>query len=128
MTADEELSFGPRILKWPEAETRQFVQAGLDWTGLAADDCPLDLHPADIRMLAIAACNTRVSTLVLDEPTVGLDAAGITKINGLIRSLRLEGKAVIVITHDQEIAAQADRIVTLRDGVVHDEAAVLVSG
>jgi ABC-type multidrug transport system ATPase subunit len=72
-------------------------------------------------MLAIAACNTRVSTLVLDEPTVGLDTAGIAKINELIRSLRLAGKAIIVITHDQEIAAQADRIVTIRDGRVYAE-------
>lgn len=121
MTTEEELSFGPRLLKWSPDETSRFVTEGLAWTGLAADNCPLDLHPADLRMLAIAACNTRVSTLVLDEPTVGLDTAGIAKINKLIRSLRTQGKAVVVITHDQEIAAQADRIVTIQDGKVHEE-------
>ena len=121
MTTVEELSFGPRILKWTPPATDKFVKDGLDWTSLAADDCPIDLHPADLRMLAIAACNTNISLLVLDEPTVGLDTAGITKINALIGTLRAQGKAVVVITHDQEIAAQADRIVTIKDGKVHAE-------
>lgn len=121
MTTEEELAFGPRVLKWPPGQIACFVQEGVAWTGLAPDDCPLDLHGADLRMLAIAACNTRVSTLVLDEPTVGLDTAGIAKINDLIRTLRLQGKAVVVITHDEEIAAQADRIVSIQDGRVHEE-------
>jgi len=60
---------------------------------------------------------------VLDEPTVGLDTAGITKINTLVGALRAQGKAVVVITHDQEIAARADRIVTIKDGKVHEERA-----
>ena len=123
MTTAEELSFGPRILKWTSPETDKFVKQGLDWTTLAEDDCPIDLHPADLRMLAIAACNTNNSLLVLDEPTVGLDTAGITKINALVGALRAQGKAVVVITHDQEIAAQADRIVTIKDGKVHEERA-----
>ena len=121
MTAVEELSFGPRILKWTPPATDKFVRDGLGWTGLAVDDCPIDLHPADLRMLAIAACNTDISLLVLDEPTVGLDTAGIIKLNALIGTLRALGKAVVVITHDREIAAQADRIVTIKDGKVHAE-------
>ncbi len=121
MTTEEELSFGPRILRWPTDETKRFVQEGLAWTNLAPDDCPLDLHPADLRMLAIAACNTRVSTLILDEPTVGLDTAGIAKINDLIRTLRTQGKAVVVIADDREMGAQAERSVTIQDGRVHEE-------
>ena len=69
----------------------------------------------------------RVSTLVLDEPTVGLDTAGIAQINDLIRSLRHQGKAVVVITHDREIAAQADRVVTILDGRVHEESNQLLA-
>ncbi len=121
MTAEEELAFGPRILKWPEDDVRAFVQEGTAWTGLSPLDCPLDLHPSDVRMLALAACNTRVSTLVLDEPTIGLDAAGITRIIDLIRTLRMQGKAVVVITHNQEIAAHADRVVRIQDGRVEEE-------
>lgn len=118
MTVTDELNFGPRLLKWPEERVQSFVRQGLHFTGLAEEDCPLDLHPADVRMLEIAACNTDLSTYVLDEPTVGLDAEGIAKVHHLIGELRQQGKAVIVITHDEKMAAQADRIVVIRDGVV----------
>jgi energy-coupling factor transporter ATP-binding protein EcfA2 len=118
MTVTDELSFGPKILKWPQEKLQAFVQSGIDFTGLSADDCPLDIHPADVRMLEIAACNTDVTTYVLDEPTVGLDAEGIAKVHGLINQLRQQGKGVIVITHDEKMAAQADRIVVIRDGLI----------
>jgi energy-coupling factor transporter ATP-binding protein EcfA2 len=118
MTVEDELSFGPKVLKWPEGKVQAFVQSGLDFTGLAADDCPLDLHPADVRMLEISSCNTDLCAYVLDEPTVGLDAQGIARVHGLIDSLRHEGKGVVVITHDEAMAAQADRIIVIRGGVV----------
>jgi energy-coupling factor transport system ATP-binding protein len=118
MTVTDELSFGPKILKWPQAKLQEFVQSGIDFTGLAVDDCPLDIHPADVRMLEIAACNTDVTTYVLDEPTVGLDAEGITKVHRLIDQLRRQGKGVVVITHDEKMAAQADRVVVIRDGLI----------
>ncbi len=121
MTVTDELSFGPKILKWPEEKVRSFVKAGQDFTGLLADDCPLDLHPADVRMLEIAACNTEVHTYVLDEPTVGLDAEGIAKVQHLIGELRQQSKGVVVITHDEKMAAQADRVVVIRDGRVASE-------
>lgn len=121
MTVQDELSFGPKVLKWTEEKINCFLQEGLEFTGLAADDCPLDIHPADVRMLEIAACNTDLCAYVLDEPTVGLDAQGITKVHGLIDELRLQGKGVVVITHDEAMAAQADRIVVIRDGLVADE-------
>lgn len=118
MTVTDELCFGPKILKWPEEKIQSFVRAGLDFIGLPADDCPLDMHPADVRMLEIAACNTDLCTYVLDEPTVGLDAEGIVKVHRLIGELRQQGKGVIVITHDENMAVQADRIVVIRDGRV----------
>jgi putative ABC transport system ATP-binding protein len=76
------------------------------------------MHQADVRMLEIAACNTDVSTYVLDEPTVGLDAEGIAKLHLLRGKRRQQGKGVIVRTHDEKIAAQANRIVVIRDGLV----------
>lgn len=123
MTVTDELSFGPKVLKWPEQKVQQFIQAGLNFTGLTPDDCPLDLHPADVRMLEIAACNTDLCAYVLDEPTVGLDANGIAKVHGLIDDLRRQGKGVVVITHDEAMAAQADRILVIRDGRVVSETA-----
>jgi energy-coupling factor transporter ATP-binding protein EcfA2 len=121
MTVDDELSFGPKVLKWAAPKIKDFIQAGLTFTGLAPEDCPLDLHPADVRMLEIAACNTDLCAYVLDEPTVGLDAAGIVKVHNLIDELRRQGKGVVVITHDEAMAAQADRILVIRDGRVVSE-------
>ena len=92
------------------------MRDGVAWTGLQADDCPLDMHPADLRMLAIAACNTDLCAYVLDEPTVGLDMQGIARVHGLIEQLRRQGMAVVVITHDEKMAEQADRVVVIRDG------------
>jgi energy-coupling factor transporter ATP-binding protein EcfA2 len=58
---------------------------------------------------------------VLDEPTVGLDAKGISKVHELIGKLCQQGKGVVVITHDQKMAAQADRIIVIQDGRVVGE-------
>ncbi len=120
-TVRNELALGPNILRWTPERVEAFVQHGLDWTGIPADTCPLDLHPSQARMLAIAACNTDISVLILDEPTVGLDSQGILKLMRLVNELLQQGKGVIVITHDEEVAALADRIVEIRDGRVVEE-------
>jgi energy-coupling factor transport system ATP-binding protein len=118
MTVSDELSFGPKILKWPDEKVQQFVHSGITFTGLGPDDCPLDLHAADVRMLEICACNTDLCAYVLDEPTVGLDSQDIRKVLDFIDDLRLQGKGVIVITHDEAMAAQADRMIVINDGKV----------
>jgi len=121
MTVEEELSFGPKILGWSKSDTNAFVGKGLEWTSLDPLACPLDLHPSDIRMLVIAACNTKVSTLILDEPTIGLDSVAITRIANLIQRLRGEGKAIVIITHDQQFAKIANRVVFIKDGKVEEK-------
>ena len=116
MMVGEELAFGPRILRWPAHEITEFVGSGLQWTGLDPLACPLDLHPAQVRLLATSSSNARVSTLVLDEPTIGLDTEGIQKVMDLVGTLLEEGKAVAIITHDEQIASVAHRLVVIDDG------------
>jgi energy-coupling factor transporter ATP-binding protein EcfA2/energy-coupling factor transporter transmembrane protein EcfT len=118
MTVREELAFGPKILGWPEKEMKDFVDDGLEWTGLDPLACPLDLHPAQVRLLATAASNVRVRTLVLDEPTIGLDTEGVRQVMALVEALLHEGKAVVIITHDERIARLASRLVVIDDGQV----------
>jgi energy-coupling factor transport system ATP-binding protein len=120
-TVRNELALGPNILKWPPSAAEPFIQKGLAWTGIDADVCPLDIHPAQARLLAIAAGNTDVSAIILDEPTVGIDAAGVEKVMGLVTELLAQGKAVIIITHDEAVASLAHRIVVIRDGKVAEE-------
>jgi energy-coupling factor transporter ATP-binding protein EcfA2 len=97
-------------------EIGQFVDAGLEWTGLDPSACPLDLHPAQVRLLATASSNVHVSTLVLDEPTIGLDTERIRKVMDLVTTLLDDGIAVAVITHDQQIASLANRLIVVDDG------------
>ena len=79
------------------------------------------LEPGISWMLAIAACNTDARVLILDEPTVGLDSTGIQKVMDLVTAVLAQGKAVIIVTHDEEVASLAHRILVIRDGLVVEE-------
>jgi len=120
-TVRSELALGANILHWTPERVEAFVQQGLEWTGIDPDACPLDLHPSQARMLAIAACDTDAAVVILDEPTVGLDSQGIRTLMERINSLLEQGKAVIVITHDEAVARLANRVLVIRDGLVAEE-------
>ena len=73
---------------------------------------------AERRARAIAA---RSPILMADEPTGALDSRTGEQVLGLMRQMNAEGTTVILITHDNGIAAQADRTVRVKDGrIVHD--------
>lgn len=59
--------------------------------------------------------------LFADEPTGALDAASGRVVLDLLRGVRDRGSAVLMVTHDLESAARADRSVVIRDGRVHRE-------
>ena len=120
-TVRSELALGANILKWAPERTAAFIESGLAWTGLDPEFSPLDIHPSQARMLAIAASNTDAAILILDEPTVGLDALGIKKLMNMVTSLLSQGKSVIIITHDESVANLAHRILVIRDGKVDEE-------
>jgi putative ABC transport system ATP-binding protein len=67
--------------------------------------------------LAVALANTP-KVLLADEPTGELDHANAVRLIGELRARAQSGTAAIVVTHSQELAEEADRIVALRDGQV----------
>ena len=73
------------------------------------------------RTAAARALITNPHILLADEPTGALDSRTGEQVLGLMRQMNAEGTTVILITHDNGIAAQADRTVRVKDGrIVHD--------
>jgi putative ABC transport system ATP-binding protein len=72
--------------------------------------------------VAIArALVTQPSIILADEPTGNLDSRTSEEIMALFERLHTEGQTVIMVTHEPDIAAHADRVVTLRDGVISSD-------
>ena len=112
----------------PARERRRRAVAALESVGLGDR---LDHHPSQLsggqqQRVAIArALVNGPSILMGDEPTGNLDSRTGQDVIDLFRRLnRDQGLTVIIVTHDRGVAAAADRVVTLRDGlVVSDETA-----
>jgi len=111
-----------------QAETR--ARDLLDLLGLAdkVRNAPGVLSGGQRQRLAIArALANKPSLLLADEPTGALDTAGGAEVLELFRRLHADGQAILMVTHDQEVADAADRIVTMRDGRIEDGTAAPTS-
>jgi macrolide transport system ATP-binding/permease protein len=104
------------------AEAPALAQEALRSLGLAGreENYPSQLSGGQQQRVAIArALINDPAILLADEPTGNLDSATATEIMTTIRSLNREkGLTVMLVTHEPDMAAFADRIVTMRDGVV----------
>ncbi|HGE6107884.1 TPA: ABC transporter ATP-binding protein [Vibrio cholerae] len=87
------------------------------------DHKPNQLSGGQKQRVAIArALINQPQILLADEPTGALDSKSGTEIEALFNELHREGRTIIVVTHDNELAKRTKRIVTIRDGqVVSDE-------
>jgi putative ABC transport system ATP-binding protein len=98
----------------------------LEYVGLKhrAEHRATQLSGGEMQRVAIArALANRPSLLLADEPTGELDAATGQEILQLFRRLHRDGTSLIVVTHDEHLAAQADRIIHMLDGRIHSESA-----
>jgi putative ABC transport system ATP-binding protein len=83
---------------------------------------PSQLSGGQRQRVAIArALVTRPSLLLADEPTGNLDSRTSAEILALFDRLHGEGQTVVLVTHEPDVAAHAERVVTLRDGTVADD-------
>ena len=96
---------------------RNLTLVGLDNKG---DHLPSELSGGEQQRVAIArALANDPPILVADEPTGNLDSATGERIFGILRDLvRVEGKTVVYVTHDNMLAAQAGRLIQVRDGLI----------
>ena len=83
---------------------------------------PVQLSGGQQQRVALARALANTPDIVLgDEPTGNLDSASTREVLGLLRGARDRGQTLLLATHDARVAAAADRVVTLRDGLASDE-------
>jgi putative ABC transport system ATP-binding protein len=107
----------------PRAARRRGTEL-LDRVGLAdrAGFLPAALSGGQRQRVAVArALSNEPRVLLADEPTGNLDSAATLEVLRLFESLHDAGQTLVIVTHDERIAATADRLISMRDGAFVDE-------
>ena len=83
---------------------------------------PAQMSGGERQRVAIARALINKPLLILaDEPTGNLDTANSIEIMRLFEKIHLSGRTLIVVTHEEEIAAFAERIIRVRDGIIVED-------
>lgn len=120
-TVGEEIAFAPENLGFSEEQKEDCTARAMDALGLTAigrDARPLALSVGEKQRVAIASIlSMETSVVVLDEPTLGLDAERKKKLAAVLRKYAAEGRGVLVSTHDRQFAAMlGGREISIRNG------------
>ncbi|MCR6487468.1 ABC transporter ATP-binding protein [Amycolatopsis sp. OK19-0408] len=124
LTAAENVELPALVAGASPCAARDRAAALLHRVGLAdrARHLPAALSGGQRQRVAIArALVNEPLVLLADEPTGNLDSAATHDILRLFAELRAAGQTLVVVTHDERVAATADRVVSLRDGALVDD-------
>jgi putative ABC transport system ATP-binding protein len=103
---------------------RVFAEAALESVGLGErmDHYPSEMSGGQQQRVAVArAIVTNPALVLADEPTGNLDTTSSIDVMSVFTNLHAQGRTVVMITHEEDIAAYATRVIRLRDGLVIDD-------
>ena len=123
-TALENVSLPLVYAGYSASERKKRAEEVLEQVGLAdrMDHRPNQLSGGQRQRVAVArALVNRPSIILADEPTGNLDTKTSLEIMKLIKDIHSAGNTVIVVTHEEDIAEQAERVIRLRDGMVESD-------
>jgi putative ABC transport system ATP-binding protein len=121
MTVAENVAFGLSVRKCPKSEIARRVEAALEAVHMSdrAKYKPNQLSGGQQQRVAIArALMNNPPVVFADEPTGNLDTKSSIEIMNLFTELSNEGITIVMVTHEDDIAAYAKRHVVMRDGKV----------
>ena len=124
LTAEENVEL-PLIYRGIDKKTRrQLSREALEMVGLAhrMNHKPSEMSGGQQQRVAIArAIAAKPPVILADEPTGNLDSVSSKEILGILKDLHKGGRTVILITHDDGIAARAKRVVRIMDGKIESD-------
>jgi putative ABC transport system ATP-binding protein len=121
LTAIENIEIAMMLAGVAEPEQRSRAEKLLAMVGLAekAESKPGQLSGGQQQRVAIArALANDPDILLLDEPTGNLDSVAEAEVLDLLQDLHRQGKTVIIVTHSDEVAKRAERIIRVKDGLI----------
>jgi putative ABC transport system ATP-binding protein len=124
LTAVENVELPALLARRPARAARRRAAELLERVGLAdrAGFLPAALSGGQRQRVAIArALSNEPLVVFADEPTGNLDSAATVDVLRLFEILHEAGQTLVVVTHDERIAATADRLISMRDGAFIDE-------
>ena len=108
----------------PKQERREISQQALERVGLGSriHHLPAEMSGGQQQRVAVArAIAAKPPVIFAYEPTGNLDTKSTKEVMAILHELKDEGRTVIVITHDNEIAEEAERVIRIRDGKVVED-------
>ena len=123
LTAEENVELPLIYQKVKKAERQVRVRQALERVGLAAraKHLPTELSGGQQQRVAVArALVTNPSLILADEPTGALDSKTTKEIMDLFHDLHQQGNTIVLITHDNDIAKQAARVIHILDGQISE--------
>jgi putative ABC transport system ATP-binding protein len=121
LTARENVEVAMMLSGVPEKEQAAGALKLLEMVGLAekADSKPSQLSGGQQQRVAIArALANDPAILLMDEPTGNLDSASEAEVMAILHDLHAAGKTVVLVTHSNEIAAKAEHVICVKDGLI----------